>query len=88
MKQEHFKSELEYKNKYPSGLYICSNCRTMTTSSTYCQNCNWSANGLFKTMNKGFVYSIGEGNSVEIFQPIEMFENQKERESNESSNKQ
>lgn len=86
MKQEKFNTELEFKNKYPSGLYICSNCRTMTTSSVYCPNCNWSANGLFRTMGNGYIYSIADGEPIEIFQPIEMFDAEKKGKSNEGSN--
>ncbi len=74
MQKENFKTELEYKNKYPSGLYICSNCRAMTSSATYCQNCGWSVNGLFGTMNKGYIHSIADGQPIETFQPIELFE--------------
>ena len=83
MQTEEFKTELEFREKFPSGLYLCPNCGILTTNKFYCQNCGCQANGLFGTMNKGYKYKIGEESEQEIFMPVELFDRWKQ---NENSN--
>lgn len=68
-----FETIREFNNKYPSKFYICSNCGTLTQNKYNCQKCNWRADGLLKTMNNGYKYTILEtGLTEEIFKPIEL----------------
>lgn len=71
MEVEIFETELEFMLKYPSGLFRCSNCRQVTNNPMECQYCSWRADGLFKTMDKGYKYRIKDGEIKEIFSPIE-----------------
>ena len=73
MKFEEFNSERDFKNKFPSGFYICSNCGYMSNNKYYCPRCKYSAKGLFKTLNKGYKYKIISTNTEdEIFKPFEL----------------
>ena len=73
MQEEIFKSWREFNNKFPSKFYICTNCGTLTDDKYTCQKCGWRADGLFKTLDKGFKYTIlDEGITEEIFTPIEL----------------
>lgn len=74
MEIEVFETQREFNNKFPSGIYICSNCGKMTPYKYYCMYCGSRADGLFKTFNKGYKYIIKEVSSEvqEIFQPIEI----------------
>lgn len=44
----------------------------MTNDRYTCPKCGWRADGLFKTMGNGFIYTITDNNITdEIFIPIE-----------------
>lgn len=78
MKKEIIKNQREFNKKFPSGLYICSNCGHMNFDKYICQNCGWRSDGLFKTMNKGYRYKLKEENfEEEIFIPIEKLKEDK-----------
>ena len=81
MQVETFETRREFKKRFPSKLYICSNCGGMTASPDECFNCNWSANCLLKTMEKGYRYIIKEEseNINEIFTPIELLRQEGEK---------
>lgn len=73
MQEEKFKSQREFNNRFPTGMYICSNCSELTTDRYTCTKCGWRADGLLKTWGKGFKYTILEtGITEEIFKPIEL----------------
>lgn len=73
MEVEVFASEREFYEKFPSGFFICSNCGYLTNNKKECPRCKWRADGLFKTMNRGYKYKIMKENiSEEIFKPIEL----------------
>lgn len=75
---ETFRTQREFNNKYPSKFYICSNCGYMNANKYTCQRCGWRADGLFKTMGKGYKYKILEtGKEYEIFKPIELEKGEK-----------
>lgn len=67
---DEFKNEIEFFDRYPSGYYKCTNCGYMTISKYECPRCGFRADGLFKTMNKGYKYKIGN-KEYETFIPIE-----------------
>ena len=68
-----FKNEREFYKQFPSGFFICSNCGYMNNSKYRCIRCGYRADGLFKTMGKGFKYKITDTNKIyEIFKPIEL----------------
>lgn len=72
MIQEKFKTKREFKNKYPSGLYVCASCKSLSQDPYYCRNCGYRADGILKTMNNGYIYEIEEtGETAEIFTPLE-----------------
>lgn len=73
MEVEVFETEREFWKRFPSKFYICSNCGYMTNNDTTCEICGWRADGLFKTMNKGYKFTIKEKQLTrEIFKPIEL----------------
>lgn len=72
METETFKTKREFKNKYPSGLFVCANCRQLSYDPYYCGNCGFRADGLVGTIGQGYKYTIEEsGETDEIFTPIE-----------------
>ncbi len=68
-----FKSEYEFRQKFPSGLYRCPSCNSIGNEPKHCKFCDWSADCLIKTMGKGIVVEI-DGKQNEIFKPIEIKE--------------
>ena len=77
-----FKTQREFNNEYPSGLFQCSNCTNLTTDRYFCISCGWRADGLLKTQGKGLKYTIADTKKTEeIFLPIEFYwkENQKDK---------
>ncbi len=73
MDEEEFKSLREFNNKFPSKLYICCNCGTLSDDKYNCRKCGWRADGLFKTSERGYKYKIiSENITDEIFKPIEL----------------
>lgn len=74
METNVFKTEREFKKKFPSGLFVCSNCKKLVQDKKTCNWCGWRADGLFKTWGKGFKYAIEDINqSDEIFAPVEIY---------------
>ena len=50
----------------------------MNPSKYTCQKCGWRADGLLKTMDKGYKYKILKtGKEYEIFKPIELEKGEK-----------
>ena len=81
MQEEIFKSYREFNKKFPTKMFKCTNCGTLTTDKYYCVKCGWRADGLLKTWGKGYKYTIeDEGITEEIFTPIELFIFRKESE--------
>lgn len=82
MKVEKFETQREFNNKFPSKFYVCSNCGKLLQDKYTCCYCGWRADGLFKTMDKGYKFIIEEQSEEiqEIFRPIEM-----EKEENEQT---
>ena len=78
MNIEVFKTQREFNNKFPSKIYICSNCGKMTTDKMNCNYCGWRADGLLKTWGKGYKYIIEELSPEvqEIFRPLETRRNE------------
>lgn len=73
MQTEVFNTELDFNLKFPSKLYTCSNCNQITNNPYECSYCGWRADGLLKTMDKGYKYTILETDRTEeIFRPIEL----------------
>lgn len=74
MEVERFETQREFNNKFPSKFYICSNCGKLLQDKYTCCYCGWRADGLFKTMDKGYKFIIEEQSEEiqEIFRPIEM----------------
>ena len=70
---ERFESEREFNNKFPSGFYICAYCSKIIPDKKLCPYCGFRADGLFKTMGKGYKFIIEEISDEvqEIFKPIE-----------------
>lgn len=65
MKRE-FKNRIEFKDEYPSGIYMCFKCGQFTTNPTVCSNCGTQANDLFR----GYRIKV-DGTELVIFRPIE-----------------
>jgi len=74
MEVERFETQREFNNKFPSKFYVCSNCGKLLQDKYTCCYCGWRADGLFKTMDKGYKFIIEEQSEEiqEIFRPIEM----------------
>lgn len=74
MQEMCFKNWREFNKKFPSKIYICTNCGSLTNDKFTCKYCGWRADGLLKTWDKGFKYTILETNETEeIFRPIELY---------------
>ena len=68
-----FKTEKEFNEKFPSKLYVCPYCKNLSEDKYSCKKCGYRADGFFKTMDKGFIYTIEEtGKTEEIFKPVEL----------------
>lgn len=79
MIEEIFETRREFNKKFPSKFYICSNCNSLQSDKYTCSICGWRADGLFKTMDKGYKYTIKEtGEQEEIFKPIELLKGENE----------
>lgn len=72
MQQEEFETQRDFRNKFPSKLYICSRCSSLTTDPIICTSCeNQSNNFLYE--DNAYKYTIKEtGTTVQIFRPIEL----------------
>lgn len=75
---EIFETIRDFYKKFPRKFYICSNCGYLNNDAYTCKNCGWRANGLFKTMGKGYKYTIqADEQTYEIFKPIEILKEKK-----------
>lgn len=73
MEMDLFKDERDFFKKYPSRIYVCSNCGYKQPSRYNCQKCGWRADGLLKTWGKGYKFKIlSTGKEYEIFKPLEI----------------
>ena len=73
MIEEVFKTKREFNKRFPSKMYICTNCGQLTDDKYTCSKCGWRTDGLLKTQGKGYKYTILEtGITEEIFTPIEL----------------
>lgn len=73
MQEETFNTQREFNNKFPTKMFICTNCGQLTDDKYTCSKCGWRADGLLKTWGKGYKYTILEtGVTEEIFKPIEL----------------
>lgn len=73
MPTEVFKTRREFNNRFPSGLYICSDCLRMITDPYICTNCGQQSNTLFKDLKQNYSFVITEETKeiMTIFTPIE-----------------
>lgn len=79
MREEVFKTQREFNNKFPTKFYKCTNCGELIQDKYTCSKCGWRADGLLKTWGKGYKYTILEtGITEEIFTPIELFKESEE----------
>ncbi|MDO5306866.1 MAG: hypothetical protein Q4E83_03815 [bacterium] len=71
MEVEIFETQREFNKKFPSKLYICSQCGNLTPNPYHCRSCNNQSNNFLLT-EKTYQYKILEtGISNTIFVPIE-----------------
>ena len=67
---DEFENERDFYNKYPSRLYLCSECNRLSPNPYFCWECGEQANKLIK--KKGiYEYKIND-NKYQIFIPIEL----------------
>lgn len=69
MNYEYFKTNRDFKKKFPSGIYKCCQCNRITTNPYICIQCGKQANILFGDIYK---FKIGENPPETIFKPIEL----------------
>jgi hypothetical protein len=69
-----FETEADFFDRFPSKKSVCPSCRKETKGYFVCEHCNWSAGGLFGTLNDGVQVLIKASVSRPhwIFTPIEM----------------
>ena len=70
MQVEYFENEIECDYKYPSKLYKCCYCNSLTADAFVCDTCGWNLR-MFDGAGKSYKYKIADGPEVEIFKPIE-----------------
>ncbi len=71
MQQEEFETVREFKQRFPSKLYVCSRCGNLTTDPFICTSCSNQSNGFLYTDT--YIYTIKEtGETAQIFRPIEL----------------
>ena len=69
---EIFETQRQFNNKFPSKLYTCSKCGTLTDNPYLCITCKNQSNNFFLTEHT-YKYKILEtGITEEIFKPIEL----------------
>ena len=86
METEKFKTQREFNKKFPSKIYVCSNCGYLTENKYTCSRCGWRADGLLKTWDNGYKYTIEEtGRTEEIFKPIELLKEGEENNGNDEN---
>ena len=70
-----FETLRQFNNTYPSKLYICPNCKKLTSNKYQCEFCNFQSNNI---TNQYFEYEIKELNLKEkILPPIETMKEKK-----------
>ena len=67
----NFNNWREFNKKFPSKLYVCSACGSLTDNPYFCNNCQNQANNLFHRSNN-FAFKIGDEKEKQIFSPIEI----------------
>lgn len=73
MQTEEFKTEREFNNKFPTKMYICSRCGSLTDNPYQCRECENQSNN-FTLIDESYQYTILENGKTElIFKPIELF---------------
>ena len=73
MQTEEFKTEREFNNKFPTKMYICSRCGSLTDNPYQCRECENQSNN-FALIDESYQYTILENGKTElIFKPIELF---------------
>ena len=78
---EIFQTQREFNNTYPSKVYLCPNCRKITSNKYQCEFCNFQSNNI---ANQNFEYEIKELNLKDkILPPIETLKGKR----NDTSNK-
>ena len=70
MQTEYFDNEIEFDYKYPSKLYQCCYCNSLTADAVKCNCCGWNLQ-MFNGVGETYKYKIADGPEVEIFRPIE-----------------
>ena len=64
-----YETQREFNNKFPSQVYFCPNCKSVTSNKYQCEFCNFQSNNI---ANLNFEYEIKELNLQEkILPPIE-----------------
>ena len=64
-----FETLRQFNNTYPSKLYICPNCKKLTSNKYQCEFCQFQSNNI---ANQNYEYEIKEMNLKEkILPPIE-----------------
>ena len=67
-----FKTQREFNLKYPSRIFICPNCLSISDNPYICPNCGNQSNNIFL---KNYTYRIEETGKIEtIFPPMEVKE--------------
>lgn len=81
-----FETSNDFKNKFPSGKYICPACNGISTSASICDSgkyinsikiCDWKSFGFFGTLGRGYSFIIKDTFLKEpivynIFKPLEL----------------
>jgi len=68
---ETFKTQREFNLKFPSKMYVCPNCLTLSDNPYICPNCGNQSNNIFL---KNYKYKIEETNTEnQIFIPMEIY---------------
>ena len=66
-----FNTQREFNNKFPTKMYICSRCGSLTYNPYQCRECQNQSNN-FALSDKTYKYVILEnGKTEQIFKPIE-----------------
>ncbi len=78
MTREEFETTREFNKKFPSKIYICPSCNSLSTNPYLCTNCsNQSTNFLY--IEKNYKYFLKENNTENIiFRPIELLKGEKD----------
>ena len=65
-----FKSQREFNNAFPSKVFYCPNCNSLTSNKYQCEFCQFQANNI---ANQNYTYKIEETKETDIILiPIEL----------------